>query len=183
MKVMVEEETAEGGGGQGGRGAGIEGVDGIEAGGAAEEGTDPLAHCRKRSKRKTTGAGAGVKHAGGGMMGSMVGGVNGRGVGDADVEIKPDAVRGGFKTPRRENSELLGGGGKRDLNVQGGREEEGGSGPSRAESCEESCDGERWGGGGGVSEFGGEEMSAERQLRERHMRQQRHLLLQCVSCR
>ena len=90
----VEEETAEGGGGQGGRGAGIEGVDGIEAGGAAEEGTDPLAHCRKRSKRKTTGAGAGVKHAGGVLIGSMVGGVNGRGVGDADVEIKLDAVRG-----------------------------------------------------------------------------------------
>ena len=28
------------------------------------------------------------------MIGSMVGGVNGRGVGDADVEIKLDAVRG-----------------------------------------------------------------------------------------
>ena len=46
------------------------------------------------AERKPTGAGAGVKHAGGVMIGSMVGGVNGRGVGDADVEIKTDAVRG-----------------------------------------------------------------------------------------
>ena len=46
------------------------------------------------AERRPTGAGAGVKHAGGVLIGSMVGGVNGRGVGDADVEIKLDAVRG-----------------------------------------------------------------------------------------
>ena len=154
-----------------------------EAAGVASE-TDPLAHCRKR-KRKSGGIGQAGCAGGGGAGPGMRQGFQ--------VTVKSLGAVKAFVSPRREKLETgdgrgSGGGGYGvAMPADGGslEEEQDASGGDGSDVLGGEV--ERWGGsGGGRGGLGYQgaregETSDERQVRQRKLRLQRHLLVQ-VSC-
>ena len=158
-----------------------DGEDREAAGGASE--TDPLAHCRKRKRKSGSIGQAGCAGDGGRGPGMQQG---------FQVTVKSLGAVKAFVSPRRESLETDDGRGSRGGGY--GVAAPAGGGGLEEEQDASGGDGsdvlggevERWGGRGGRGGLGYQgaregETSDERQVRQRKLRLQRHLLVQ-VSC-